>query len=206
MSHRLHVDPQRVTKFDRTDAELQAFYLFSLMVAGKNAATTSAALDRLLVLLDDIHPGSPFAALTELETRNAIGFTLRAARTGKYALLTTAIWQTLGVGDGRIGPPLDLRTVAVPKLEQIHGIGPKTARYFVVHTRPDQRYAVLDTHLLAHLRENGIAAPKATPPAKQYAKLEQLVLSLADAAGMTPAEYDLAIWNQRSKNGLRAAA
>jgi hypothetical protein len=41
------VDPQFVTKFDRTQRELEEFAMFSVCVAGKNASHIAKAVDRL---------------------------------------------------------------------------------------------------------------------------------------------------------------
>jgi len=56
---------------------------------------------------------------------------------------------------------LDLATCSVSDLEKIRGIGPKTARMFVLCARPNQKLAVLDTHILSFMREElGINTPK----------------------------------------------
>lgn len=89
---------------------------------------------------------------------------------------------------------LNLKSCGVEDLEKIKGIGPKTARCFLIHSRPNQRLAGLDTHILKYLREKGIDAPLSTPPAKKYKKLEQEFIKLADNAGKSVAEFDLEIW------------
>jgi hypothetical protein len=71
-------------------------------------------------------------------------------------------------------------------------VGPKTSRFFLLHTRPGSRYAVLDAAALKYLARNGVRVPPA-PPAKGpgYVRLEAEALALADRAGMAPAEFDL---------------
>ena len=93
---------------------------------------------------------------------------------------------------------LDLRTCSASDLEKIHGIGPKTARCFILHSRKNAQVAGLDTHMLKHLKSLGYDVPKSTPTGKKYLELEKVVLSLAKRAKMTPASYDLHIWNKYS--------
>lgn len=81
-------------------------------------------------------------------------------------------------------------------LEAIPGIGPKTARCFLIHSRPDQQYAGLDTHVLKFLRDKGHEVPASTPTGKKYKELEKVFLQYAAESGMTVADFDLAIWNQ----------
>jgi thermostable 8-oxoguanine DNA glycosylase len=73
-----------------------------------------------------------------------------------------------------------------------------------MHSRPNQRIAVLDTHILHWLRDQGVAAPKTTPlkGSKKYKDLELTFLTLADKLGEDPAILDLRIWNEYSRNGL----
>jgi thermostable 8-oxoguanine DNA glycosylase len=90
---------------------------------------------------------------------------------------------------------------------QIYGWGPKTARYFVLHSRPNQRFAPLDTHILKYLSAHGVPnVPQTTPQSHRiYSKLEEHFLKIFDKQSRykTLAEFDLAIWNfySRSKNG-----
>jgi thermostable 8-oxoguanine DNA glycosylase len=94
-----------------------------------------------------------------------------------------------------------LKSVTIEELESVHGISSKTSRFFLLHSRPNQRIVVLDTHLLAHMREDlGIVAPKATPDRKKYLELEQKLLEVIDESGKTFAEYDLDVWKKRSNN------
>ncbi len=182
-----YVNPEEVIDYERDDAGLELFWLFSCVVAGKTAKTQARLLDTFLSKL----PGkAPFEKLRRL------GFLrlyeeVRASRLGQYNRLSQTFTQSLD---------LDLRTCSVADLEAIHGVGPKTARMFVMMTRRNQRVAALDTHVLKHLRANGIDAPKATPPAgKRYRELEEAFIALADKAGMPVAEYDLAVWKEHAR-------
>ena len=115
---------------------------------------------------------------------------LRDCRIGNYTKNAQALREVAHC------PLLDLATVSPEQLEQFHGIGPKTSRFFILWTRPWERYAALDTHILRWLNEQGIKAPRTTPKGKRYYELEAEFIRLADEAGMTPRELDYQIWTE----------
>lgn len=190
---RFLIDPSDVIKFDRTDEELELFWLFCAVVAGKTATTQAKLLNGFLGDLD-AHPNKPdlpFNRIIWADVRKKLYDKLVASRLGQYNRLYHFMVQSV---------LLDLRTCTVSDLEAIPGCGPKTARMFLMFTRPNQRFAALDTHVLKHLRANGIEAPKTTPPAgPTYRRLEAEFLKLVDASGMTVEDYDLMVWNQHSR-------
>ena len=101
---------------------------------------------------------------------------------------------------------IDLNCVSIAGLVQVEGIGPKSARFFVMHSRRNQRIATLDVHILKWLRSMGINAPRQTPQNEvTYKKLENRFLELADERGKTPAELDLEIWKKNQKKVLTKA-
>jgi hypothetical protein len=186
------IDPIEVTKFDRTDVELQEWWLFSLVVAGKTAATQARLLDGFLVGLP---PGeSPFAQI-RVTTDDELFRHMKAARLGQYGRLARAFRESSTIA-------LDWRTCPVAALEAIYGVGPKTARMFVMHSREhDQRYAALDTHILKFLKDKGVPdVPKATPGSPiQYRRLERIFVQHAEEAGMGVADFDLHIWKRYAR-------
>ena len=96
---------------------------------------------------------------------------------------------------------IDLKTVSAAELEQVFGIGPKTARFFILHTRRNAEVACLDTHILRYMREElGIRTPKSTPSGKKYLELEQAFLAHAKELGRDVAELDLDIWTRYTKS------
>jgi thermostable 8-oxoguanine DNA glycosylase len=183
------VDPAEVIRFDRNDDELQVFWLFCGCVAGKTASTQARLLANFLKSLPG--QGSAFERVRRSAMRGELLDAIKASRLGQYNRLVRFMIESLN---------LDLRTCTVEDLERIPGCGPKTARMFLMFSRPDQRFAALDTHVLKHLRDNGIqAVPKMTPPAgKTYRRLELEFLKLADASGMSVADYDLMVWKRYS--------
>lgn len=191
------VDPAQITKFDRSRIELEHFALFAVAVAGKPADITARKVSTILAAGAQFlgaAPGElrPFEIIVRLGNVQ-LWRIMEAARLGQYTRIGRA-WNALA----RSG--YDLRTVTVAQLELVAGIGQKTSRFIILHSRPDARVAVLDTHILAELRERGHAAPKTTPASMAtYAKLEAIVLQLVDESGQSPADWDLAIWMKRRK-------
>lgn len=92
---------------------------------------------------------------------------------------------------------INLRECSIDDLISIKGIGRKTAAGFLLHTRPNQRFAVIDTHILKFLRDQGIMVPKSTPGkrSKKYLELEKNFLNLCDKYTLDVANLDLAVWN-----------
>jgi hypothetical protein len=182
------IDPKKITNFSRTQAELQSFFLFGLFCAGKNSDYAAKCLARLLA---NRTGDTPFQILKELG-ETGIHNALVASRIGQYNRLTKAV---MGAVD------LDLATCTLEELMKVHGVGQKTARFFLLHTRPNCQCAVLDTHILKWLRDNQVDAPQNTPTSvKQYKDLEEKFLFLANInfPFMSIADVDLTLWMKYS--------
>lgn len=190
------VNPEEITNYDLEDHGLEEHILFWICAAGKNGRTAARCLDGLL---NDIggHDIGPFNAIkiwgyyVHPETQEGWPEMLRDNGIGCYNSKAKTMFQLAMSG-------LNLRTCSASDLESIYGIGFKTSRCFILHSRKDAQVAGLDTHMLKHLRALGYDAPKSTPVGKKYLTLEKTVLSLAKEAGMSPASYDLKIWNEYS--------
>lgn len=184
----MQIEPTKITNFARTDAELQAFALFSLFCAGKNSDYASRCLARLLHKCDS----TPFEYLRELG-EVGIHNALVASKIGQYTRLTKAVMGLLN---------LDLRTCSLEDLMGVHGCGPKTSRFILVHSRKDCEYAILDCHLLKYMRDKGCTqAPQNTPTNyKLYLELEKAFLYHAkiDFPCMSVADIDLILWMRYS--------
>jgi endonuclease III len=176
---------------------LQLKLIYTLLVAGKSAEFANDKIARLFWS----KPSHllPFDQLCHWHEQGVLEVILRRVKTGNYDKLLRAFAQL-------ITADLDLETCGPDELEAIHGIGPKTARFFIVWSRPAAPYAVLDVHVLRWLRQEGYAVPVSTPQKRSlYKELELVFLKEAKRRGMTPRELDLQIWEAgaRTENRIR---
>ena len=179
------IDPLNVTDYARSQDDLEQFWIFCILVAGKNADQTAGKVAKLLA--------EKPCEQTPLKYLKSLGAALRdslvACRTGQYRRITRALAESFDI---------ELRTAPIDVLERVHGVGPKTARFFVLHTRSGARVAVLDTHILKWLQGRKVKkVPKHTPGSrKQYMELESRTIRIMERAfpAMTLAQADLHIW------------
>ena len=190
------INPEKVTNYNMTDKELEEFILFWVCAAGKNGRTASRCLDSFLTDMGAFYlNNTPFHTILNMHALFDLPQTLKHYGIGCYNSKARTFYE---LAVAKFKGELDLRTCSASDLEAIHGIGPKTARCFLLHSRKDAQVAGLDTHMLKHLKALGYDVPKSTPTGKKYLTLEKYVLSLAKEAGMSPAEYDLHIWTKYS--------
>jgi endonuclease III len=187
------VDPLNITNYNRTTNELEELGLFWILAANQRGVAAAKSLDEFLKTWCFSKKASPFSIVRRVApvpgSFSNLAHELRSVGIRFYNGKAKGLQQLAHSG-------LDLKTCSVADLEEIHGIGPKTARGFVLHSRPDVKLAVLDTHVLKYLRKLGHEAPKASPTGKKYRDLEQLFLADAEAKKMTPAELDLKVWRE----------
>jgi thermostable 8-oxoguanine DNA glycosylase len=188
------INPKKITDFNRTKADLELFAIFAVCVAGKKAQQTADKVnDHFRDTETPTKRLTPFETIKSLVKIRVFGAYLQMAKVGQYKRIYRALRDLAESG-------IDLKTCTVEDLEAIHGIGPKTSRFIIMHSRPKQRLATLDTHILRWMRDQGIDTPKATPQSRKlYQKLEQKFLTLCDKCGMIPSQLDLKIWKQYSK-------
>ncbi len=182
------VDPLNITSFKRTGAELEEFILNAAAFAGKNARQQSIKMHGLFGS-DDV---SPFERVRGWKNKKGVGRELRGIKIGKYSLLSN-LFHTLATSN------INLFTCTIEELQQFKGIGPKTARFFVLHSRPEQELIVLDTHILKEMRSLGFTVPKNSPSGKKYLELEQQYIDHLKKSGITDfAGHDLNTWKKYS--------
>jgi len=187
------IDPAHITNYDLSVPELEEYILFWVCAAGKNGTTASRCLEKLLSAIT-YNNRSPFLTIREVlstEEPKPLVELMKWAGIGCYTHKARTF-------DELVHSQINLRTCTPEELEEIYGIGMKTSRCFILHTRRNTQVAGLDTHMLKHLKTMGVrGVPKSTPGSKKlYTRLEKKVLKLADRLGFTPAEYDLAVWNK----------
>ena len=188
------INPKKITDFNRTKADLELFAIFAVCVAGKKAQQTADKVnDHFRDTETPTKRLTPFETIKSLVKIRVFGAYLQMAKVGQYKRIYRALRDLAESG-------IDLKTCTVEDLEAIHGIGPKTSRFIIMHSRPKQRLATLDTHILRWMRDQGIETPKATPQSKKlYKELEQKFLTLCDKCAILPSQLDLKIWKQYSK-------
>jgi hypothetical protein len=194
------IDPNNVTNPARTPAELEEFLLFCVVVAGKNADQQSAKLERFL------GGRRPFAHVRASQKEGKLGARLKEVRLGKYALLGRSFSELAHAN-------ADLGAATWERLAQFPGIGIKTAKFFILHSRARQMHGVLDTHVLAWMRDHwtphgprGLAVPRHSPQdPKAYRFWETVYFGMVSdrhhrggaAAAIDWAKFDLDLWRER---------
>ncbi len=176
--------PLEVTNFNRTKEELEKFWLFCIFVVGKNS---TIQLKKLNEFLPNNAPPFEYIRSNIQNLRDK----LTEFKIGQYNRIERSIKESLD---------LDLAACFVEDLSNIYGIGPKTARFFLLHSRRGCNHIVLDTHILRWLRNNDVNAPKATPPEPKYSEIEKRAQEIFNLKfpNKTPAEIDLEIWANES--------
>jgi thermostable 8-oxoguanine DNA glycosylase len=184
-------DFNKITNYNLSDAQLEERIIAWICVAGKKASTISNALEKLYKQANWSwkSPFDLFKDLSETEIRNR----LWEAGIGCQSTKSKALKQISNSG-------VDLKNCTVDDLVSIHGIGPKTARCFILHTRKDAQVAGLDTHVLAFLRDLGYEVPKSTPTGKKYLEIEKLFLNIVKKTNRNVADLDLLIWRVYSQH------
>jgi len=199
------INPEKITKFDRSKYQLESFLLYCICAAGKTADIQAKKLNNFLTGIN-----KPFNYIRNLingehawpkdwpdAPTSLLQYQLKYNKLGQYKRIEKSFKNVLD---------FDLNCVSIADLVQVEGIGPKSARFFVMHSRRNQRIATLDVHILKWLRSMGINAPRQTPQNElSYKKLENRFLELADERGKTPAELDLEIWKKNQKKVLTKA-
>lgn len=186
------IDPTDVTKFDRTDIELEEYLLFCIAVAGKTAKTQAKLLEAFLVTLRNRYgEKSPFALIKKSKADGRLLDDLKNSKLGQFNRMVKSF-------DKATEYEYKLSKITLNELETIPGVGPKTSRFFLLHSRKNQAFAVLDTHVLHYMRDQGLTAFKSTPSKKDYAKVEQIFLNHAKTINKTIADLDLEIWTKYS--------
>lgn len=198
------IDPTNITNYNLSDEDLERHILFWVCAAGKNGVTaaksldkfeslmrTYASVDQYIIYIKKVNPDNStlFELISAAKLKELQG-AMRNAGIGCYTIKANTFKQL-------VNSNLDLRNCSVDDLEAIKGIGPKTARCFLIHSRPNQKLAGLDRHVLDYLRDRGYKGiPKSTPTGNRYKMIEQLFIKEAEAAGKDIATFDLEIWNK----------
>ena len=136
---------------------------------------------------------TPFHQL-EKYTHQKLAIKLKELGCGCYNAKSRTIFEL-------VNSKLNLSTCEIHELEKIYGIGRKTSRGFVLHSRSNAQCSVLDTHILKFLKENDVPdVPKSTPSSKlEYERLEKNFLTICRKRKIAPAKLDLKVWSSYTK-------
>ena len=184
------IDPMRVTNYERGKAQLEAFWTFCIVVAGRNSEYAARVVSDLLRRAMNRNE-TPFEWMRELGPEG-IRSKLVAHKAGQYTRISRALVESLS---------LDLGSCTLDELEGIHGVGPKTARFFLLHTRKDVEHVVLDTHVIKWLARMGVDVPRKIYANKDdYRFYEAIAISLyrSHFPMLSLAEADLLVWSTMS--------
>jgi len=175
-------------------SNIEAFIVFCICVAGKHGPATEKRVEEFLRGCSTTL--TPFHYIHTLVYRGKLELRLRQVKMGQYRKITRALTEMV---DACYWGKLNLYTCSIEDLEAIHGIGPKTSRFFLLRTRPNPRVAALDVHILHWLHDLGYNVPKHTPQSgKQYRRVEAIFLEEADKRRTDPSELDRQVWRKYS--------
>jgi hypothetical protein len=160
--------------------------LYSTVVAGKSAKFACNVMGRL----DKMRGNIPIIHFFEIYD---VELVCRQIKTGNYNKITKC-WNEI-LDWFRNKSDINWSEVSPLEIELIHGIGPKTSRFFLLWMNKNAEYAALDTHILKWMKSKGHDVPRSTPPSKKYLTIEQYFIREAKLRNMTPAELDWKIWD-----------
>ena len=190
------IDPCNITDFNCDKNKLENQILFWVCAAGKNANTASKCLNNLLLEIQKRigHKSkSPFYLISMYD--GDLSSLMKECGIGCYN-------QKANTFKDLANKKIDLKTCSCDDLEKIKGIGRKTSRCFLLHTRKNSKCAGLDVHILRFLKNKGYKVPETTPSSlKEYKRVENIFLDLFESSGFDNiAEYDLHLWKIGSGN------
>lgn len=162
------------------------------MRSWQDALRTAKAVDHLLSI--DTEFKNPFDKIVSYIQKGILREHLKTCGIGQYNRLTRCLEESIRNCHHIYSRDLD-------GIESIYGVGPKTSRFFIVYTKPDQEYAIIDTHVLKYLKELGYDVPKTTPTGKKYRELETIFLNEWKKSGLTLTDFDLGIWKRYAGHG-----
>ena len=174
--------------------EKEYFLIFSVIVAGRNAKMAVEKTWRLLEFTWGEE--TPFDLIKHYIDHKTLVQKLKTLKIGQYTRIEKALKDIIN---------LNVETCTLDDLLACHGVGNKTARFFLLNTRKDAEYAVLDTHVLKWLRSifgNWRSVPKSTPTSQslyQFWENEAMYAMKKEYPERTLAQADFEIWKTFAK-------
>ena len=174
--------------------EKEYFLIFSVIVAGRNAKMAVEKTWRLLEFTWGEE--TPFDLIKHYIDHKTLVQKLKSLKIGQYTRIEKALRDIIN---------LNVETCTLDDLLACHGVGNKTARFFLLNTRKNAEYAVLDTHVLKWLNSlfgNWMSVPKSTPTSgSRYALWEYKAIQAMkkEYPERTLAQADFEIWKTFAK-------
>lgn len=174
--------------------EKEYFLIFSVIVAGRNAKMAVEKTWRLLEFTWGEE--TPFDLIKHYINNKTLVQKLKSLKIGQYTRIEKALRDIIN---------LNVETCTLDDLLACHGVGNKTARFFLLNTRKNAEYAVLDTHVLKWLNSlfgNWMSVPKSTPTSgSRYALWEYKAIQAMkkEYPERTLAQADFEIWKTFAK-------
>lgn len=187
------INPAEVTNYNRTQYELEEFILFCINVAGKKSAIEAPKLEVFIERAKNItKETTPFNCIRKLIKLGRLQEIMHWAKLSPYSQRFNSYVAVVAIKD--------LQTVTLNRLLQVPGVGLKTARFFLSHSREDFDEPMLDTHILRFLRDQGYSgAPKSTPSnVGIYNYYANVFKMFARTLGKSVTDLDLEIWKKYS--------
>ena len=196
----MKINPQEITDYNRSTAELEFFLLFCIVVAGKKSDIQARKLAEWYNTPEQrYNQDSPFEYAIRLDQDGELRNSLEKVKMGQYNRLVSSFQDAI-YGD------FDLQKCSLQRLCTIRGVKLKTSNFFLTHSREDYNVPVLDTHVLKFLKAEGIKnVPKSTPQdEKLYDSLAKQFTTIAKRRRMSVADLDLQVWKQYSNSTIKA--
>ena len=192
------INPAKVTNYNRTHSELEEFLLFGINVAGKKSSVEAPKLERFLTGLRGRYgaacsdPSSPLSLVRYAWAEGTPQGLMKEYAIAPHKARYNSYCDVLHI--------VDLYTIPLNSLLKVRGIGLKTARFFLSHSREDFDEPMLDTHILSFLRDQGYSdAPKTTPSNPSvYAQYAGIFKDIARQLGKSVTDLDLQVWKKYS--------
>ena len=187
------INPAEVTNYNRSQYELEEFILFCINVAGKKSSIEAPKLEVFIERAKDItKETTPFNCIRKLIKLGRLQEIMHWAKLSPYKQRYNSYVAAVKIQD--------LQTVTLNRLLQVPGVGLKTARFFLSHSREDFDEPMLDTHILRFLRDQGYSdAPKSTPTNENtYYYFANIFKNIARQLGKSVTDLDLEIWKKYS--------
>jgi peptidoglycan hydrolase-like protein with peptidoglycan-binding domain len=192
------ITPTAITNYNRNSVELLEFAIFAACVAGKDSDQTAKKVD---ALWRDKGFRTTLRVQWEFppETDRQYELYVRLIRQhlvdhkiGQYDRLSRVIYMFNQASE-------DLKQVLFNDLVNFKGIGPKTAAFFLLHSRQNADMPVIDTHICKYMADKGIEMKVTSSLTKYLANAEIVRFWMNhDFPEMTLAEADLYLWTKYS--------